>query len=154
MLDKEVRYRIFRIVLVIFILVFLTFLRESVKESYVEAKEIESSLENSLVLKEVSSYQEDNFKDNKGFVYEIKVINNSFVDRDVALMFEVLDEESYYKSINYQIIENNEVLKIDTLGQGEVLWDFQLSGNSNHIYKIKFTSVNGKGNVNGKIVLV
>ena len=85
-MDREVRYRLFRIVLVLFILAVLSFLRTGVQESYVEAREIENSLINPLVMEEVSS--NDLVMNNDDYwSYKFKISNNSSLNKEALLVF-------------------------------------------------------------------
>lgn len=151
-MDREVCYRLFRIVLVLFILAVLSFLRTGVQESYVEAREIENSLINPLVMEEVSS--NDLIINNDDYwSYKFKISNNSSLNKKALLVFRSGDTIS----INYQVLEENKILKTGNLEDDNVLSSLEIESNSYVIYEVRFfvnDNNSSKQSLNGEIALI
>lgn len=151
-MDREVRYRLFRIVLVLFILAVLSFLRTGVQESYVEAREIENSFINPLVMEEVSSNDLVMNNDNS-WSYKFKISNNSSLNKEALLVFRGDDTIS----INYQVLEEGKVLKTGNLEDNNILLSLEIDSNSYAIYEVRFfvnDNNNSKQSLNGEIALI
>lgn len=152
-MDKEICYRLFRIILVVFIFLCFIFLREVVKESYVEANEIENNMNNSLVMEKVV-YLENEVDDSlKYYSYSFKVTNDSSILKKGDIVF---SSDEFLKQIKYQVLKDNKVLKNGSLKEDDILYSLNLNAKSSGIYEVRFLIDENDNidNLNGKIELI
>ena len=116
-MDREVRYRLFRIILVIFIFLCFTFLRESVGESYVEAREVESFLSKPLVMEQVATLESKINTDSKYYSYSIKITNEAAIFRSGDIIF---SSDGDFGKVKYQILKDDTVVKTGVLKNNHV----------------------------------
>ena len=149
-MDREVRYRLFRIVLVIFIFLCFTFLRESVGESYVEAREVESFLSKPLVMEQVATLESKINTDSKYYSYSIKITNEAAIFRSGDIIF---SSDGDFGKVKYQILKDDTVVKTGVLKNNHVLYTLDLNPNSADIYEVRFL-IENSSSLNGEIILI
>ena len=149
-MDREVRYRLFRIILVIFIFLCFTFLRESVGESYVEAREVESFLSKPLVMEQVATLESKINTDSKYYSYSIKITNEAAIFRSGDIIF---SSDGDFGKVKYQILKDDTVVKTGVLKNNHVLYTLDLNPNSSDIYEVRFL-IENSSSLNGEIILI
>lgn len=149
-MDREVRYRLFRIILVIFIFLCFTFLRESVGESYVEAREVESFLSKPLVMEQVATLESKINTDSKYYSYSIKITNEAAIFRSGDIIF---SSDGDFGKVKYQILKNDTVVKTGVLKNNHVLYTLDLNPNSADICEVRFL-IENSSSLNGEIILI
>ena len=149
-MDREVRYRLFRIILVIFIFLCFTFLRESVGESYVEAREVESFLSKPLVMKQVATLESKINTDSKYYSYSLKITNEAAIFRSGDIIF---SSDGDFGKVKYQILKDDTVVKTGVLKNNHVLYTVDLNPNSSDIYEVRFL-IENSSSLNGEIILI
>lgn len=149
-MDREVRYRLFRIILVIFIFLCFTFLRESVGESYVEAREVESFLSKPLVMEQVATLESKINTDSKYYSYSLKITNEAAIFRSGDIIF---SSDGDFGKVKYQILKDDTVVKTGVLKNNHVLYTLDLNPNSSDIYEVRFL-IENSSSLNGEIILI
>ena len=149
-MDREVRYRLFRIILVIFIFLCFTFLRESVGESYVEAREVESFLSKPLVMEQVATLESKINTDSKYYSYSLKITNEAAIFRSGDIIF---SSDGDFGKVKYQILKDDTVVKTGVLKNNHVLYAVDLNPNSSDIYEVRFL-IENSSSLNGEIILI
>ena len=149
-MDREVRYRLFRIILVIFIFLCFTFLRESVGESYVEAREVESFLSKPLVMEQVATLESKINTDSKYYSYSLKITNEAAIFRSGDIIF---SSDGDFGKVKYQILKDDTVVKTGVLKNNHVLYTLDLNPNSADIYEVRFL-IENSSSLNGEIILI
>ena len=149
-MDREVRYRLFRIILVIFIFLCFTFLRESVGESYVEAREVESFLSKPLVMEQVATLESKINTDSKYYSYCLKITNEAAIFRSGDIIF---SSDGDFGKVKYQILKDDTVVKTGVLKNNHVLYTLDLNPNSSDIYEVRFL-IENSSSLNGEIILI
>ena len=149
-MDREVRYRLFRIILVIFIFLCFTFLRESVGESYVEAREVESFLSKPLVMEQVATLESKINTDLKYYSYSLKITNEAAIFRSGDIIF---SSDGDFGKVKYQILKDDTVVKTGVLKNNHVLYTLDLNPNSSDIYEVRFL-IENSSSLNGEIILI
>ena len=129
-MEKEIVFRVCRIIFVILFLVVVVFLRKNVLESYSDARETVNSLSNSLKVIDVSQ------SNNK---YTLTVINYGFETKKFTILL-ASDEESTISNdkVNYTVVRNGEQVMTSKLNDdGQIAKDV-LEVNQTSTYEIKF----------------
>ena len=163
-MKREVIFRLFRIFLVIVFVAVLSYFRDNISESY----EIRDSLGKNIVVDYLSDKVDSSKKPcsdedgEKSDGYLIKVSNKNSNDESISFVLDELKNDyGYgYGYLKYEILKNDEVVKVGNVESNLVLFDDFLKENSYDIYEIKFwvdedapSSVIGK-NFSFKITLI
>lgn len=129
-MEKEIVFRVCRIIFVILFLVVVVFLRKNVLESYSDVRETVNSLSNSLKVIDVSQ------SNNK---YTLTVINYGFETKKFTILL-ASDEKSTISNdkVNYTLVRNGEQVMTSKLNDdGQIAKDV-LEVNQTSTYEIKF----------------
>ena len=135
-MKKEIMYRIFRIIFVIMFLLFVSFLRNDVKESYKMADSSISSMP-SFVVNSLG----DKVDNSSGLVEEhnVEIRNVSNAKKNISFVLNDTNEGFPYDYLNYTIIKDGKVIKEGVVHKNEVLCKDKLSKNEDSVYKIVFS---------------
>ncbi|MGM9879624.1 MAG: hypothetical protein ACI31R_06365 [Bacilli bacterium] len=145
-MNKEIMFRIVRIVLVITFLLFASSVRGIAKESYADANKIKESLSASLQVVKLSDgnltsapISDEEAIKNDG--YKIKITNLGDEDKNftIALINNLSEEDSIsYSDIRYQIKKDNVVVALGNLDNSGYLYTDTLKSSCYSNYEINF----------------
>ena len=127
-----------------------TFLRESVGESYVEAREVESFLSKPLVMEQVATLESKINTDSKYYSYSLKITNEAAIFRSGDIIF---SSDGDFGKVKYQILKDDKVVKTGVLKNNHVLYTLDLNPNSSDIYEVRFL-IENSSSLNGEIILI
>lgn len=134
-MEKEIMFRLFRIIMVIVFVLILSVARNNVKASYDTANKIKNDMP-SFVVTPVSNYVDMSSGFTEEHSVDIKNVTNT--KQDVSF---VLDDENGnypYNYVTYTIMKDNQVVKKGVVIKDKVLYKDILLSNENNLYKIVF----------------
>ncbi len=134
-MDKEIKKRLTRIILVILFLLIASSLRTITKESYQNASIFKENLSTSLQMINLTNEEQ---KPNIG-TYTIKITNPQDEEKNITLKL-IEDENNTlpYKYVNYEIIKNDKKILAKSINKNKILLEDTLTNKEESIYKIKF----------------
>ena len=135
-MNKEIMFRLFRITLMIIFLLFVSFLRNDVKESYKSADNIIASMPSFVV-----TSLDNKVDNNSGLVEEhvVKIKNFANTKKDISFVLNDTNESFPYNYLNYTITKNDILVKEGIVHKNEPLYKEKLSKNESSVYKIVFS---------------
>ena len=154
-MKKEIVYRVVRIMFVITILLLGSFLRNDVKESYKQSKDMLNNLTTSLQLTKINEkiLNKNNILTSS---YYLEVSNSTNIEKPFSFIVTKENEKKAYETIKYQIIKDNELLEEGYLNK-ETIYTGVKKPNSEDVYEIKFLidkSIIKEENFLAKITLI
>ena len=135
-MKREIMYRIFRIVFVLLFLLFASFLRNDVQESYKSADNIIASMPSFVVTPLDNKVDSDS-----GLVEEhnVEIKNVSNTKKSISFVLNDTNEAFPYDYLHYTIIKDGTIIKEGIVRKNEALYKGKLSKNENVVYKIVFS---------------
>ena len=135
-MKKEIVYRILRIAFVIMFLLFVSFLRNDVQESYKVADAVVASMPSFVV-----TPLENKVDNDSGLVEEhsVEIKNVSNTKKSISFVLNDANEGFPYNYLNYTIVKDGKVVKEGIVHKDEPLYKDLLCKNENSIYKIVFS---------------
>lgn len=136
-MNKEIKYRLTRVILVISFLIITIFLKNNINQKYNNNMNIYHSLLNNLeVINLTKPYTNKSI--NQESVYNLKVINNSNYSKNVTIsLTEDKNNTIDLSYVNYEVIENNKLLKAGTITNNK-LYTGKITKHKESTYQIKF----------------
>ena len=132
-MDKEIKKRIIRIIIVSLFLIILSISRNNVKESFEQANELLKEMPTFIVTQLDSNYY------NLGEEYKVEIKNVSTGKEKVSFVLNSTSENSIpYNYMNYEIIKNDISVKQGIVKTDGVIYKDTISKNAINTYKIKF----------------
>ena len=133
-MKNEICYRIFRIIFVVFLLVFLSFVRGNVQASYDGAKEIMKDMPEFVVTSIDNDYSLDGLSEK----HKVQIKNVTTKSKDVSFMLNDGNGNFPYNYMNYEILKNNVSVKKGKVLSSGSLYKVNLKKNENSVYEIRF----------------
>ena len=135
-MKKEIMYRVFRIVFMIMFLLFISFLRNDVQESYKGADSIIDSMPSFVV-----TSLENKVNNDSGLVEEhnVKIKNVSNAKKSISFVLKDTNEGFPYNHLKYTIIKDDTIIKEGIVRENVPLYKGKLARNESSIYKIVFS---------------
>lgn len=135
-MKKEIFYRVFRIILVILFVVFISNVRNSVKQNYDAAGGIIDSMPKFVVTSLDNSIDKSN-----GLLEEhsVKIKNTSNKKENITFLLKDENGSFPYGYMNYTIIKDGHPIQNGVVTENDVLYSTVLSKGEDSVYKIIFS---------------
>ena len=135
-MKREIMYRVCRIIFMIMLLLFVSFLRNDVQESYKVADSIISAMPSFVV-----TSLNNKVDNSSGLVEEhnVKIKNVSNTKKDISFVLNDTNESFPYDYLNYTITKNGTLVKEGIVHKNEPLYREKMSKNEISVYKIVFS---------------
>ena len=135
-MEKEIIYRVVRIVIVSVFLVFFSFLRQDVKERYDEANSLMEKMPG-FVVTEVDS----NVSNNNGLKekHRVRIKNVSGKKQNVSFVIKNVNDSFPYDYLNYSVLKNGKIISKGLVTSDDVFYTEKISIRENSIYEIIFS---------------
>lgn len=143
-MNKDTKFRITRIIIILLFLTLATFLRNNLVETYENSNKLTNNIATSLKVEQLKI--EDKTND-----YTIKVTNYGNNTKTFTITL-ITDQNNTIpnENIKYEIIKDNKKIKEENLGKEGKLSKQTLKKEESSVYKIKIWLDNTKQTTDGK----